>query len=98
MRLAWVLGEFSEPRALIVAAHRLRELGYRNVETYSPYPLDELSESLGLRGSRVPAFVLIGGMAGATLGYLMQFYTNVIDFPINVGGRPLHAAPSFIPI
>jgi hypothetical protein len=92
------MGEFSEPRQLVDAVKRLRDKGYRTVDAYSPYPIPEVSAALGLPRSKVPLFALLGGLGGAALGYSMQWFCNAYDWVINVGNRPPHAPPSFIPI
>jgi len=97
-RQTWVLGEFATPQGMLGAVRHLRRLGYKNLDTYSPYPVEGSSEALGLPRSRVALFVLVGGLVGATLGYLLQYFCNVYDFPINIGGRPPHSPPTFIPI
>lgn len=95
---ALVLGEFEGGHALLAAARELREAGVAGVDLFSPYPLEGSDEALGLSRSRVPLWTLLGGLFGASFGYLMQVFCNAWDFPINVGGRPPHAAPSFVPI
>ena len=94
----WVLGEFSTSGALLKAARELRARRSEPMETYSPYPLDGASEALRLKSSKVPYLALVGGLGGAAFGYLVQFLTNAVDWPINVGGRPPHSSPAFIPI
>jgi hypothetical protein len=76
----------------------LRRLDLEAIDTHSPYPVEGWREALGLSRARVPLVVLICGLFGATLGYLIQYYCNGISYPINVGGRPLQAWPAFIPI
>jgi len=93
-----LMAEFENPTALASAARLVREKGYRKVEAYSPFPIEEVNEALGLHHNRLPLLVLIGGIVGGLTGYLMQYYIAVWDFPINVGGRPLHSWPSFIVI
>lgn len=93
-----ILAEFGSAEALIAAATRLRELGYRRLETYSPYPLDGAEAALSLPRPRLPWVVLAGGLLGAALGYAVQSYTNARDYPLNVGGRPLDSVPAWIPI
>src|SRR6202043_3412038 len=83
---------------LVDAARRARAEGYRVLEAYTPFPVHGLSEALGQRRTFVPLFVLIGGMVGGLGGYFMQWYSMAVDYPINIGGRPLHSWPSFIPI
>lgn len=92
------LAEFETPEALIEAARRARGEGYQRLNAYTPFPVDGLTQALGMKGSRLPFFVLAGGLAGGIGGYLMQWYSAVLDYPLNVGGRPLHSWPSFIPI
>ena len=91
-----LMAEFESPTALAAAAREVREKGYRRVEAYSPFPIEEVNEALGLHHNRLPMLVLMGGILGGLTGYLMQYYLAVVDFPINVGGRPLHSWPSFI--
>src|SRR5262249_27089879 len=97
-RQTWVLGEFATPQGMLGAVRHLRRLGYKNLDTYSPYPVEGSSEALGLPRSRVALFVLVGGLVGATLGYLLQYFCNVYDFPINIGGEapphPPHPPPA----
>jgi hypothetical protein len=93
-----LLAEFPDPNELITAVKRVREAGYRRLDAYTPYPIEELSEALDMHYNRLPLLVLLGGIAGAVGGMAMQYWMTVIDYPINVGGRPLFSWPSFIPI
>jgi hypothetical protein len=93
-----LLAEFDSPEALVAAARRAREAGYRKMDAYTPFPVEELNDALELGRTGVPIIVLIGGLLGAVLGYALQYYISVIDYPINVGGRPLHSWPAFIPV
>ena len=95
---AWVMGSFATPRDVVAAARALRRQGHADLETYSPFPLEETDEALGLQPSRVPVLVAVGGFTGAASGYLMQWYCNAVSFPLNIGGRPPHSPPSFVPI
>ena len=92
-----VLAEFRASEALLDAAKRAREEGFRYVEAYAPYAVEGMAEAVGFTSSKVPLITLIGGIVGAVGGYFLQWYSAVIDYPINVGGRPLHSWPSFIP-
>ena len=91
-----VIAEFDNPSALVAAARAAREKGYRKLDAYSPFPIEELSDALHLHKNRLPLIVLIGGIIGGLIGYLMQYYVTVIYFPINIAGRPLHSWPAYI--
>ena len=91
------MAEFDSPTALVAAARGAREAGYRKMDAYSPFPIEELSEVLHHR-DRLPLVVLIGGVVGGASGFLFQYWASAIDYPINVGGRPLLSWPSFIPV
>jgi ActD protein len=94
-----LMAEFRDTGAVVAAARRAREAGYEKIDAYTPFPIEELSEALGWRTrGRLPKLVLIGGLVGAAAGYGLQYYASVIAYPVNVGGRPLHSWPSFIPI
>src|ERR1041385_8778953 len=91
-----VMAEFDNPTALVNAARAAREKGYRRLDAYSPFPIEELSDALHLHKNKLPLIVLIGGLIGAIAGYGLQYYVTVISYPINVAGRPLHSWPSYI--
>jgi ActD protein len=95
---AFVLAEFEREPALLDAARALRARGNRSVDLHSPYPLHGADEALGLRRSTVPLVALVAGVAGAASGYLLQWWTVGIAWPLNVGNRPPHSAPAFIPV
>lgn len=97
-KLFGLMVSFDDPESLLAAAKAAREAGYRRIDAYSPYPVEGLSEAMELRTTRLPWIVLLGGIIGAGGGYFMQFYASVIDYPLNVGGRPMHSWPAFIPI
>ena len=92
-----LMAEFDSPTTLVAAARRAREAGYRKMDAYSPFPIEELSEVLHHK-DRLPLLVLIGGVVGGTSGFLFQYWASAIDYPLNVGGRPLLSWPSFIPV
>jgi hypothetical protein len=95
---SYVLGEFPEEHALLAAARALREAGHAALDLHSPFPLHGAEEALGLRRSTVPIVALVAGVSGAVLGYLLQWYTVAYDWPINVGNRPPHSGPAFVPV
>ena len=92
------MAEFETPTALVKAADRARLAGYRNMDGYSPIPIEELSEALGLPPTRLPKLVLLGGILGGLGGYSLQYWSQVIEYPMYVGGRPFHSWPQFIPV
>jgi len=92
-----MVAEFDDPTALLEAAQEARREGYRKIEAYSPYPIKDLDEVIP-GWNLVPPIVLIGGLIGAATAWSMEYYIAAIDYPINVGGRPLYSWPSFIPI
>ena len=93
-----LMAEFDNPTDLVAAARRTYEEGYRKINGYSPFPIEELSEAIGFHRTGLPIIVLIGGIIGCVGGYFMQYYLEAIEYPINVGGRPFHSWPAFIPI
>jgi hypothetical protein len=90
--------EFDDPTALVHAARRAYEEGYRRMDAYSPFPIEELSEAIGFHHSRLPLLVLIGGILGCLGGFFMQYYIAVTYYPINIGGKPFNSWPAFIPV
>ncbi len=93
-----LMAEFDNPTDVVAAARRTYEEGYRRIDAYSPYPIEELSDAIGFHKTHIPLIVLIGGIVGLIGGYMLQYYVAVIDYPLNVGGKPLHSWPAFIPI
>lgn len=93
-----IMAEFREPEELLAAARAAYQAGYRKMDAYSPYQVEGVAEAIGFDKTRVPLVVLLGGICGALTAYLMQWYSATIDYPLNVGGRPLHSWPAFIPI
>jgi hypothetical protein len=91
-----LMAEFTGPDGLIRAIRGARGAGYRRVEAYTPYPIEEVSEALELPRSKMPLLVLAGGLIGLTGGYFLQYWVNLIAYPMNVGGRPMHSWPAFI--
>jgi hypothetical protein len=95
---ALVLAEFEREHALLDAARTLRARGHAALDLHSPYPLHGADEALGLRRSTVPLVALVAGITGAVSGYLLQWWTVGVAWPLNVGNRPPHSAPAFIPV
>ncbi|MGE5057972.1 MAG: DUF3341 domain-containing protein [Betaproteobacteria bacterium] len=93
-----LMAEFDSPEALLEAGRRAFAEGFRRMDAYSPFPVDGLAEAIGFHRTRVPLIVLIGGIIGCLGGFYLQYWAAVIDYPINIGGRPLNSWPSFIPV
>jgi len=93
-----LLAEFERPEELLAAAHRAHAAGYRRMDAYTPLPVEGLAEALGFRHTRIPLVVLLGGLAGCLGGFALQYWVSAIDYPLNVGGRPLNSWPAFIPV
>ncbi|MBV9891737.1 MAG: DUF3341 domain-containing protein [Rhizobacter sp.] len=97
-RLYGLLAEFATADDLVAAARRVHAAGYRRVEAYTPFDVDGLAEALGFEHNRVPFFTFCGALLGGAGGYFLQWYSAVIDFPIDVAGRPLNSWPMFMPV
>jgi len=93
-----VMAEFESPTDLVAAARRVYSLGYRRINGYSPYPIEELAEAIGFTHTSLPLIVFIGGLLGGLGGFFMQYWIEVINYPLNVGGKPFNSWPAFIPI
>jgi hypothetical protein len=93
-----LMAEVRTPEALVEAVQQARAAGFRRIDAYSPFPVEGLTEAIGFAGSRVPAATLAGGIAGGLGGFFLQWYSAVISYPVNVGGRPLDSWPEFIPV
>jgi hypothetical protein len=93
-----LLAEFHDPSTLVAASRRARDAGYRQMDAYSPFPIEELHEALGLAHTKLPYLVFGGGLLGACAGYFLAYWVSSIAYPLNVGGRPLHSMPAFVPV
>jgi hypothetical protein len=91
-----LMAEFESPTALVAAATKTREAGYRKMDAYSPIPIEELHDALGLPQTKLPYIVLGGAITGGLVGYGLQYWASTIAYPFNIGGRPLHSWPSFL--
>jgi Protein of unknown function (DUF3341) len=93
-----MLAEFDSPHALTRAAHRVRDAGYTRWDCYSPFPVHGLERAMGLKDTRLAWVVLGGGIVGAGSGLLLQWWTNAVDYPFVISGKPLFGVPAAIPI
>jgi hypothetical protein len=92
-----LVAEFDSAPELLEAAREVTRAGYRKTDAFSPFPIHGLAEALDFHDRRLSPIVLIGGLCGLLFGYGLEYYTQVISFPENIGGRPYHAWVAFIP-
>jgi len=97
-RLYGIMAEFATPTDLIEAAEKTRAAGYRRMDAFTPYPIEQVWEAIGHHRSRVPLLVLIGGLLGCVGGYALQYWVSAIEYPLDIGGRPYNSWPAFIPV
>jgi hypothetical protein len=90
--------EFDSAQLLLNAATAAREAGYKRMDAYSPFPIEDLPDALGQRPSKLPMVVLFGGLIGGLTGFFLQYYTSVYTYPLIVGGKPFNSWPAFIPV
>ena len=93
-----LMAEFDDPTTLVAATDRAHHQGYRRMDAYSPFPIEELHDAIGSPPSRLPLIVLIGGLLGCIGGYVLQYWVSMVAYPVNVGGKPFHSWPAFIPV
>ena len=93
-----LMAEFDTPEPLLEAARRARDEGYRNMDAYTPMPVEGLSEAIGFHTSWVQRLVFTAGVLGATGGFTLCWWMTVIAYPHIVAGRPLNSWPAYVPI
>jgi hypothetical protein len=96
MRLHGLIAEFEHPEQLLEAAHEARRQGYRSVDAFAPFPLEGLDRAIGFETYGVQAWMFVGGVLGALVGFFMQYYAHVGGYFMNIGGRPLNSWPAFV--
>lgn len=97
-RLYGLTAEFDSAEQLLHAARTVFDKGYRRIDAFTPYPIEELPEIIGHKRSAVPLIMLVGGIIGAVTAYGMEWYAMGYYYPLNIGGRPLNSWPLYIPI
>jgi hypothetical protein len=95
---AGLAGELDGAEALLACAREMRRRGYTRLDAHSPFPVPGLEEALAMRRSRLPWVAFAAGLGGLAVAYLIQWWTAAVDYPLDVGGRPAHAAPAYVPI
>lgn len=93
-----LMAEFNDADELVTKTRQAYQAGYRHIDAYSPFPIQGLSEALGIKRNLVPYVVLLGAIGGGLTGFLLQYWTSVMAYPLNIGGRPLNSWPSFMVI
>ncbi len=93
-----LVAEFETPEAVLNAAQNAHRSGYRAMDAFTPMPVEGLAEAVGFEKTRLPLLVLIGGIFGMLFGFVLQYYANVISWPVNIDGKPHNSWPAFIPI
>lgn len=91
-----VIAEFETPDGLLSACKKAYFEGYRRMDAYTPYPIEEVSDAIGFEKTHVPRLTLLGGILGGLSGFLMQYWIHVWAYPLNIGGRPLNSWPAFV--
>ena len=91
-----LMAEFETPTELVNACKAAYAEGYRDMDAYSPFPIEEASEAIGFHKSAVPLVTLVGGLLGGASGFALQYWINVIAYPLNIGGKPYDSWPAFI--
>lgn len=97
-QLAGVIGFYQDPHALMEATEKARDAKYRDFDAFSPFPIHGMDAAQGLKRSPLPFVTLSAGLTGCTLGFLLQYWTSVVDWPLIVGGKPFNSWPAFVPV
>ena len=93
-----LVAEFDSAEEILVAADATRVAGYTRTDAYTPFAVEGLDESLGMKPTRIGWIMLLAGTTGGFLGFFMQWFANVVHYPLNIGGRPFNSWPNFIVI
>ena len=93
-----LLAEFDSPAELVAATRRVHDAGYRRIDTFSPFPIEEAWEAMHHHDKRLSLIVLLGGITGMCSGYGLEYWVHTIAYPVNVAGKPLNSWPNWIVI
>jgi hypothetical protein len=89
---------FDDPARTVAAVRRLRADGFQVGDVHTPFPVHGLDEAMGLRPTRLALATLVGGLAGGTLKLAFQTWVHVVDWPMNIGGKPDVSLPALVPV
>ncbi len=92
------LVEFDTPEAVLAAAEKVRDQGFTKWDTFTPFPVHGMDKAMGIKPTKLPLFVFAGGATGFLLGLLLQWWTNAVDYPFIISGKPLFGLPAAIPV
>jgi len=92
-----IIAQFETPAALMSAAEKVRESGFRKWDVFTPYPVHGMDKAMGLKNSKVGWFSFLGGCSGYTLGMLMIWWMNKVNYPVVIGGKPMFSPFSAFP-
>jgi Alternative complex III, ActD subunit len=95
-KLFGLLAEFDSATAIVAAARKTREAGFTKIDAYTPFPIHQLDDALKLRRTGLPWLVFGGGLTGMLGGFALQYWAAAIEYPLNIGGRPLASWPAFV--
>jgi hypothetical protein len=97
-QLAGVIGVFEGPGPLLKAAHKVHDARYQYFDVFTPYPIHGMDAAMGLKRSAIPYVTFLAGLTGCLLGFLLQYWTSAVDWPLIVGGKPFNSWPAFVPV
>ena len=97
-QLAGVIGYFDDPHLLVEATKKVKEAKYKDFDAFSPYPVHGLDQAQGLSRSPLPFITMAAGITGCSLGFLLQYWTSAVDWPLIIGGKPFNSWPAFVPV
>ena len=97
-KLYGLVAEFDTPEEIMAAAVATKSAGYTRTDAYTPFAVEGLDEALGMKQTRIGWIMLLAGTAGGFLGFFMQWFANVVHYPLNIGGRPFNSWPNFVVI
>jgi hypothetical protein len=93
-----MLVEFADPTHLEHACEKVRDAGFQRWDAHTPFPVHGMDAAMGIKGTRLPLFVLVGGITGMVVALLMIWWMNAVDYPYNISGKPLFGWPAAMPV